>query len=306
MPYLEIYPMENCADKISKQLDQVLEVKPNMYAKTKDRYKKLAYSLLQSVEKISNILEDGCLVGDSHNSDEFDELSSSEDRCPAELSQAVDSVKDQIDSYSQFTSNSSRLSNKKILSTFAQVLEDASNYPFEYLEVRECAKFVYKWFKTRFIPDVKNLNFRYNIKHLPDWITYMIILYGYYQHLGKTEVLMKMLDRWCSDVQQDDTNTYAIPYEAYNLMRSVKPESFTMNAVVIGDLLMEGKYHLLTDTHFTCSNVCLQYAPVVSVVKSKNPSLLPVIRTRIAKQDQLIQDCNLTYYSVEIGGDTVE
>ena len=40
LPYLEIYPIENCADKIAKQLDSVLEAKPNMYAKTRERYKR--------------------------------------------------------------------------------------------------------------------------------------------------------------------------------------------------------------------------------------------------------------------------
>lgn len=295
MPYLEIYPMENSANKIANQLDLVLETKPRMYSKTVDRYKQLAQSLLQSVAKISSILEEESLISDGHVHDEFNELSCNCDG-GHELAQAVEAARDQISSYTHFTAqttDSSYISNKDILSRFAKVLEESSQFEFSCPEACECAKLIYKWFKCRFTPEFKNPKFRYKIEYLPTWITYIIVLYGYYHSTGRTSVLISMFDNWCDDISQDFNNCYAVPYEVYTLMKSVTPDTFTMDGVLIGDILIDECYYQLTTSYFTNSNVCFDGYPVASLTKMKNPSLLPEIRVRISKKDELLSKYSL-------------
>lgn len=306
MPYLEIYPMENSADKIAKQLDLVLDAKPTMYAKTRDRYRQLAQSLLQSVSKISSILEEESLISTGHVQNEFNELSSNvEDmHAAAELHKAVTDTRNQISSFTQFTkpssshatqqSDSSYISNREILSRFATVLEESSQHEFRCKEVSECAKLIYRWFKCRFTPEFKNPNFKYNIEYLPTWITYIIVLYGYYHSINQTSVLISKFDKWCEEISQDLTNCYAVPYEVYSITKSVQPECFTMCGVVIGDILMDEMYYQLTESYLSNSHVVFDLYPVATLTKTLNPSLLPMIRTRIANRNKLIKECRFT------------
>ena len=57
MTHVEVSRIQTHADKINSQLEIVLSEKPQIYSKTKEKYKDLAVSLLSSVEKISNILD---------------------------------------------------------------------------------------------------------------------------------------------------------------------------------------------------------------------------------------------------------
>lgn len=308
MPYLEIYPIENSADKISKQLDAILEAKPTMYAKTKERYKQLAYSLLQSVEKISNILEEETLIPSSnYNSNEFDELSGSsveDDSSAIDLSRALQSVQKQVSSYAEFSAESKpikgehprlrKMSNKDIISHFAKVLEEASTYNFQCEEASQCARILHTWFISRFVPAVRNPKFRYSIKQIPSWISYIIILYGKYHSLGQVDVFENLIYKWCDDISSNNNNVYAVPYEVHDLMKSVKPDYYTMNCVIINDILMDNILYKLTSPYLTESEVFLDNSSVPSIVKSNNPSLVPEIRTRIAKRDILIEKYNLT------------
>lgn len=307
MLYLEIYPIENCADKISEKLDAVLEAKPTMYAKTKDRYRALAYSLLQSVEKISSILEEESLISDDNTQDEFDELSSNNSSAILpDLNQAVNNVRDQIKSYTKFTSSTSssnsvnnqithstKLSNKTVLSTFARILTEGGKHEFKCKQATECAQVISKWFRTRFTSDNRNPKFKYSIQQIPEWISYIIILYGKYHSTDETYRFVEMFNAWCADVSANPSNVWAVPYEVYSLMKSDKPEDFTLDSVIISDILMDEKYHMLTESYFTDSHVLLSCSPVASIVKHRNASLVPKIRTRIAKQSELIQECNL-------------
>lgn len=307
LPYVEIYPIEKYAEKIDGQLDKLLESKPTMYAKTRHRYRKLAYSLLQSVEKISSILEEQSLISDMSTDDEFDELSASTYESNIDvvaLSQAADNVRSQISSYSQFTSSTKpcadvpSISNREVIAKFAKVLEEASKHHFKCVECDECAQIIYKWFKTRFLT-TSNPKFRYNIKHIPTWITNIMILYGEYQSRGEVDTVSKMFDDWCDNVKENDTNIWAVPYEVHMISKTSSPEMFTLNSVVLSDILMEEQYYLLTHDYFSNSHVYLDISPVASLVKQHNQGLTPQIRTRIANQDQFIKICNFTPRDVE-------
>lgn len=299
MKYLEIYPLENCADKISKQLDAIIESNPNMYSKTKKRYKKLAIDLLKSVEKITSILEADSLA--SVDRLEFDPGIES-DMNVKDIVDAVTDVNRKVNSLESFIESSTNSINKATLSQYAKVIESASKHNFHYVEVNECASILYKWFFTRFISN-KNPRFRYKIDQIPIWICNIIIVYGKYLSHNNTEYCIDMFNRWCDSIVSSDSVIWAVPYEVYQLSRCVCPENYTMEAVIIGDILMDELFYLLTEDYSPGILCNLDCYPVASSVKLNNPSLLPKIRTRLTNREDLIKDCHLTNLK---GGASVE
>lgn len=291
MPYLEIYPMENCANKIQKQLDEVISARPHMYSKTKRRYQELAISLLQSVEKITDILEADSLA--SVDSDEFDNATQLDVK---DISDAVQQASNKVNKFQKFVSNPSATNsiNRDTLARYAEVIEKAHNHSFLIEEANQCMSVIYKWFTNRFTPKVKNPEFRYNIAQIPEWITNIIILYGKYLKQDDVCSFIHMFDEWSNTITRDTSNIWAVPYEVHKLSKTVDPESYTLESVIIGDIMMDEMFYLLTKEHSPGLVCNLDCYPVASVVKLNNPNLLPKIRTRLAKRNQLIEECNLT------------
>ena len=92
--YLEIYPSEVAARKISAHLDKMMELKPRVYRKTILRYSKLAYLLLECVKKIVELLQSNemksAMLLSSENS-EFQELMSDFD------TEQIDELRNSVD-----------------------------------------------------------------------------------------------------------------------------------------------------------------------------------------------------------------
>lgn len=301
LSYLEIYPIENYAEKISKQLDDVLVAKPNMYEKTRGRYKRLAYSLLQSVEKISAILEEESLV--SCTSNEFDELSN-EPSDVAEIVDTLESIKQGVDSFTSFvqckndttkTTSSDNINNKEIFRQYAKVLSEGAIHRFATVEATECAQIIYMWFETRFM-STKSANFRYQISQIPIWISSIVLLYGHFINIGQPHMLRSIMQRWSVKVVSDSSFVWAVPYEVQNFVKdNLSAESFTLEAVLIYDMLIEELYHQLALPYFSDADVAISPSYVADVVKKARPELERDIRVRFAKQSELVSKCNLTY-----------
>lgn len=292
MPYIEVPRLQTQADKIDKQLSVVLSQKPQMYAKTKERYKDLAISLLSSVEKIASILEIDSLASLDNKSSEFSDTKVD----VSDLSDALKHTTDKIESYTSFVSTDfSSLSNninKETLRRYGQVLEQASNHDFKYAEANECAYILNRWFKARFSNPYKDSVFKYNIAYIPEWISDIIILYGKYHSNDNTSSFMDMMTSWCDKLSNQ--SKWAVPYEVHNLAKSIEPSSYTMNAVLIGDILMDELLYLLTESNSPDIAANLECYPVASKVKANNPSLLPLIRTRIVNRESLAKQYKLT------------
>lgn len=293
MTYIEVPRIQAHADKIDSQLSTVLSQKPQMYAKTKERYKELAISLLSSVEKIAAILEEDSLASVDNKTSEF----STNRFDVSDLSSALKHASERMDSCANFIStdfsSSSTNINKETLKRYGHILEQASNYNFRYEEANECAYILNRWFKARFSNPSKNSTFRYNIAYIPEWITDIIILYGKYHSKQDSATFMDMMTTWCDSLSTESVK-WAVPYEVHQLSKSVEPRDYTMNAVLIGDILMDEALHLLTDTHSPDIIANLECYPVASKVKANNPALFPIIRSRLAKRDALIKEYNLT------------
>ena len=293
MTHVEVSRIQTHADKINSQLEIVLSEKPQIYSKTKEKYKDLAVSLLSSVEKISNILEVNSLANLDNQDSEFH--TSSVD--VSDLTAAVQRASAKIDSYASFVApNVSQIeanANKETIRRYGVVLENATNVSFTCLEASECCYILNKWFKARFSNNSRSSSFKYNIAYLPEWITNIIILYGKYHSLSDTPSFMNMMSEWCDNLDTENTK-WAVPYEVHQLSKICDPSSFTMDAVLIGDIIMDEALYNLTETHSPDIVANLDCYPVASKVKLKNASLLPAIRTRLAKRDSLIAEYNLT------------
>lgn len=291
MPYIEVSRIQTHADKIDKQLSSILSEHPQIYAKTRDKYKKLAISLLSSVEKIASILEENSLATLDNDRVEF----STADFDISDVYCAMKHTSDRIDLCNNFLAASSEdISdnvNKMTLKKYGRVLEQASVHDFGYYEVNTCALILNKWFKSRF--SVNDPAFKYNIAYIPEWITNIIIMYGKYQSINDTDSFISMMYSWCDGLSASPTR-WAVPYEVHDLSKSVDPHSYTINAVLIGDILMDEVLYQLTESNAPDIVANLECYPVASTVKLKNPSLLPTIRTRLAKRDSLAKQCNLT------------
>lgn len=293
MPYIEVPRILAHADKIDSQLSIVLSQKPQMYNKTKEKYKELAISLLSSVEKIASILEEDSLASVDNEVAEF----SGNDVDISDIATALKQTNDKIASYASFVSpNVSSLStnaNKETLRRYGQILEQASNYNFIYAEANECAYILNRWFKARFSNPVKDNSFKYNLSYIPQWITDIIIMYGKYHSNNDTSTFIDIMTSWCDSLSNQSVR-WAVPYEVYQLNKSIEPRNYTMDAVLIGDVLMEEVLYLLTESSAPDIVANLECYPVASKVKANNPSLLPIIRTRIVNRDSLSKKYNLT------------
>lgn len=308
--YNEIYPAEGWADKILKYLQKVALEKPNMYAKTKRRYEALAYSLLDSASLIASILEEDSLVPSSN--DEFDELSSTDDRIHkklAEVNQRFRKTEEfstskfstsDLDKHSESdgSDESSDYSYYDICKYYDVVLKGASVLNFGYSEVNECAKLLYLWFHTRFMPEIQDPDFTCQLRYLPIWITSFIIVYGKYFQQGKIAKFKEIVDRWCEKVQQGKGGIYAIPFQVYKIEKDFKdgvcqPSDYTIEAVIINDLLANGCLYRLGDNEYDGA-VRYNSNDLVNVVRDRNPALFTKIRNRVVKRQELIREIGLT------------
>lgn len=297
--YHEIYPLENAADKISNELDYLLQTKPRMYKTTKEKYKQLACQLLESVEKISMLLEEELLVSDSL--DEFDELSNQSNSLSDIQSKLIE-TNSTVSSTQAFAVNvdeskgkdrNNKLDYSSIIHKYEDVFNCTTSSESNYLEVEECAQLIRDWFNCRFV--VNTENFVYNIKQLPNWISNIITLYGKYQSEGRTSELLTTFQKWIQDVNSGKNNKWAVPYEVLQLSKKPNPNDFTINAVLINDILFNLYYYQLTNYHDSNLSVYLSSDEVITRAKDMNPSLVPKIRTRLNKQSELIKECNLHY-----------
>lgn len=315
MKYNEIYPSERWADKISKFLTQVVEQKPRMYAKTKKRYIDLGCVLLDCAYKIFSILEEDSLVP-GESTDEFNDLESSVDNTQvlkdklSDMVQKLQAVEDFSDTRKSYpTSSYPKPKDKSIVDVpkysyyetieyYGQVFKEASIHNFGYTEVNDCAKLLNRWFQTRFLPEIQDPTFNCQIRYLPSWVSSFIIAYGKYYSLSKVDAFKSMLDKWCDKVESGNGGIYTMPYQIYQLDHDFKegkcqPQDYTIEAVIISDILNSECLFKLMEGEFD-GMVLYGQDDVVNVVKDRNPSLLPKIKTRIARRSSLVREIGLT------------
>lgn len=280
--YLEIYPSEVAARKIRRHLEKMAEVRPRVYRKTLLRYKKLAYLLLDCVTRIVRMLQSEMLLSSADT--EFQELASDFD------TEQIDELKTSIDALEVLVDKKPTTESKNLasdtLKQYRSVFSQAARNDFGYVEVNECAEMLNYWLTRRF--SGFNPNFKYQITQLPVWATFIIIAYGKYHHDGQSKQFIADFKKWCDELNSDKDNCWALPYNIFNMSKTVIPGNMTLNAVVIYDILMNGVLYQLIDV-----KVPMDSAYIAKLVKEYRPEYHRDVQTRFVRQQELIAAINL-------------
>ena len=278
--YLEIYPSEVAARKISKHLDKMTTVKPRLYRKTLLRYKKLAQLLLECVAKIVRMLQSEMLL--SSEDTEFQELVSDFD------TEQIDELRDSVDELGNLIDKRTTPESKKLagdtLKQYKTVFTQAASFDFGYTEVNECASLLNCWITNRF--SGTNPNFKFQIKQLPIWATFIVIAYGKYHSTGQTIKFVEDFKSWCYSLDEDTSNCWALPYNVFNMTKTIDPNNFTIDAMVIYDILINGSLYQLIDGK---NKIPMDSSYIAKLIKDYQPDKARDVRTRFSRQQELVE-----------------
>lgn len=275
--YLEIYPSEVAARKISKHLDKMTETKPRVYRKTLVRYKKLAQLLLECVAKIVRMLQSELLL--SSEDTEFQELVSDFNV------EQIDDLRNSVDNLGNLIDKKTSPEINKLtadtLTQYKNVFRQASEYDFGYVEVNACADLLNYWITRRFSGN--NPNFKFQIKQLPIWSTYIVIAYGKHHSEGYAQKFVTEFKEWC-DGLSDKNNCWALPYDIFSMTKDINPNNFTIDAMVIYDILITGCFYQLID-----GKIPMDSSYIAKLIKEYQPENAHYVRTRFTRQQELIE-----------------
>jgi hypothetical protein len=215
---------------------------------------------------------------------EFQELVSDFD-----IEQIVE-LRDSVDDLGNLIDKKPSQESKKLagdtLKAYKAVFREASTTDFGYIEVNECAGLLDYWITRRF--SGINPNFKYQIKQLPIWATFIVIAYGKYHSIGYSAKFVAEFKEWCDSLDDDVSNCWALPYSIFNMTKIIDPSNFTVDAMVIYDLLVDGCLYSLMEI-----KIPMDSSYVAKLVKEYQPDKAYEVRTRFAKQKELIEALSL-------------
>ena len=276
--YNRLHSLSDTAEKVLRLTDDVVENRPQVqYAKTKQRYQDIVINLMQAVNKMLPLVEEGFLIPDE-TSDEFNELSKNLIDMINETAQNTPSA----DLKAVIQPTHKRKDNIFVL--FDSVFADAAKMEFGYEEVDMCAQSLYRWFHSRFIehPGV------YKTTELSNWVRNFIIAFGKASQDNTLYVLQSHIETWCQKLETE-TVRYAVPYEIYKIDKHKDISEYTLEAVLISDILFSECLYRLTKQELPNSQVVLDALAVADFVRNKNKSLASEIRTRFSKPDMALR-----------------
>ena len=235
---MDIYGAGTNIKKLLAYVESIADNKPKMYAKSKDRLKEIAVTCNQVVEIISEILEDEMLQDDSI---EFGQRSDIDD--------VLDNMQYQIDKIKQFkgvpehTKSDSSISSatrKKVIKNYTVCLSKLSSIETSYPFADRCAKLIWTWFDVRFLKTVQGTSFRYNMKHFPEWISAIVILYSKAIQANEVAIFEDKFQKWIQNIITTEAkDKYAVPYEVYQFCKNPDPLDVTLDAVILWDILLD-------------------------------------------------------------------
>ena len=261
--YNRLHSLSDTAEKVLRLVDDVVENRPQVqYAKTKQRYQDVVTNLMQAVNKMLPLVEEGFLIPDE-TSDEFNELSRNlidkindavQNTQPADLKAVIQPVNNGKDN---------------IFVLFDSVFAEADEMEFGYEEVDMCANSLHRWFHARFIdhPGV------YKTTELSNWVRNFILAFGKASHNNTLYQLQSHIETWCQKLETE-TVKYAVPYEIYKMGKQKDIDEYTIEAVLISDILFSACLYRLTKQELPHSQIVLDALAVPDFVRNKNKSLL--------------------------------
>lgn len=243
--YVESTQVEKLVHRLKDVLTTAAENNPNMYNKTKLKYREMASDLLDCVGLIADMLEEDLLDNSAeYVVDEFEELSvphqeaEQQKKETTNIKRKIKSIQEKVENIEEETPVTHKdPRNKHTISKFGKILTELPSSEFHSEEAQECATYLQRWWKARFNPDNKNPNFRYNMTKIPEWIDSIVIAYGKYMHDNNLLKFRKQFDSWIVSVETDVSNIYSTPFFIHELYGSRDPDNFTDEAVEIASEL---------------------------------------------------------------------
>ena len=239
--YVESTQVEKLVHRLKDVLTTAAENNPNMYNKTKLKYREMASDLLDCVGLIADMLEEDLLDNSAeYVVDEFEELSVPHQEAEKQkqettnIKRKIKSIQEKVENIEEETPVTHKdPRNKHTISKFGKIITELPNSTFHSEEAHECATYLQSWWKTRFNPDNKNPNFRYNMTKIPEWIDSIVIAYGKYMHDDNLIKFRKQFESWIISVETDVNNIYSTPFFIHEIYCSRDPDNFTDEAVEI-------------------------------------------------------------------------
>jgi hypothetical protein len=220
----------------------------------------------------------------SSNDSEFQELATDFDLEQFdELRESVDNLGNLMD---RTDSADARRLAADTLKIYKTVFNRATTIDFGYIEANECAGLLDYWMTRRF--SGTNTNFKFQIKQLPIWATFIIIAYGKYRSIGHKVKFMTEFKTWCDSLEGDDTNCWALPYAVFNMTKTIDPNNYTIDAMVIYDILINGCLYQLMDI-----KIPMDSAYIANRIRDYYPEYTMEVRTRFNHQQKLIDQLHL-------------
>jgi hypothetical protein len=100
--------------------------------------------------------------------------------------------------------------------------------------------------------------------------------------------LQSHIETWCQKLETESVR-YAIPYEIFKIDKSKDINEYTLEAVLISDILFSECLYRLTKQELPNSQIVLDALAVSDFVRNKNKSLASEIRTRFSKPDMAMR-----------------
>lgn len=247
---LDIYSAQANVNKLLSYVEELADTKPRMYNKSRDRLKQVADTCSQVVSVISEILQEEVL--------KEEETVEFEDKRP-DIANELELMQSAILKIKEFTgldiddvvhrnesedcpttSKSSSSSKKKAIKNYRDCLSKLSLANIEYRPAGECAKLLWTWYDVRFLKTSAGSSFRYNMKFFPKWVTAIVMLYGKHLKDGSIKLFEDDFHRWIESLYTTEAkDKFAVPYEVYQFCKSTDPLEYTLDGVVLWDILLD-------------------------------------------------------------------
>lgn len=275
---MDIYSAETHVKKLLAYVEDLAGSGSKVYSKSRQKLKDVAETCNRVVELISTILQEEVLKTDADEFDSTPDIQSTLDSMQAQLEQLKKFTGAPVDvpASKPSSSNSSAISTvarKKAMKTYIDTLSKLSSADFSYQHAENCAKILWTWFDTRFIKTVAGSSFKYNMKRFPIWVRNFVILYGKAVRDGTYNSFEDSFQRWIEQlITTDVRDKYAVPYEIYELEKSLSPQDLSFAAVVIWDMLIDaGLSELCTSVK---DDLYLDECCIYDLCSEMNPDIL--------------------------------
>ena len=296
---MDINSAEKSIQKLLAYVKDLADSKPKMYRKSRGRLKELAETCNEVVSLISVVLQDEILDEDDVEFGSKPNLTSVLDNMQnqitqmrnfagIELQQSALSKPKQPEPTSDKSTEPS-VSKKKILRNYRETLQAVANKSYKYDAVGRCAELLWHWFEVRFVTTVHTDGFRYNMKRFPLWIRDIVILYGKAIRDNSYIEFDNQFRHWVDSLVSDDSeisHKYAVPYSIFSFEKSMSAEQFTLESVVLWDMLMDSGLSAICSP--ASNDYMLNEDAVYLLCSEYNPEVLDMYADYVTHPEVLI------------------